>query len=370
MAPASLGTASRLQEYLLCQDAVPGARPRLPRTASDPGTPHSLQIPLMDGSTRGREWQRKHLLGPGAAAAQPGSAALAGAENLEEPSATAMGNKGTLETAGSGAMLEGFLTVPPFIRFSWPQVSTHVLNELLLYAAATTTLVGSCTVNESKKIKSNLCQIRLWINILHSLSSHLLQIWNLSLPVQDSYYLQVLVNERHDGSASSPANTARKGLGPRVAAREPCTAPASPSAWRSPVPGTGMAAGTGPARPAGLAQLCSQGCQWGAEPLGAAGTRWSTEELRLNSTPKPVTQPTGQNCILKSPEAGGIDTHPPPAAPRLSVPRRLQSFPQRGREGPSPCAAGPEAEQRPAATRPVPQNPAGSGTVAWVKVFN
>lgn len=64
-------------------------------------------------------------------------------------------------------------TVPQFIRFSWLWVRKHVvLNQFLLYTAVNAAPVN-CTVDEFKKIKCNLCQIRLWINILYSLSSHL-----------------------------------------------------------------------------------------------------------------------------------------------------------------------------------------------------
>lgn len=63
-------------------------------------------------------------------------------------------------------------------------------------------------VNKFKNIKSNLCQIRLRINIPYSLNSHLWQIWNLRSPVQDRYCLQALVNAWRDGSANGTANTA------------------------------------------------------------------------------------------------------------------------------------------------------------------
>lgn len=81
-------------------------QPKLPHTASDTGTPCSLQTRLVDGST----WRRRNSkgsntsLGSGqpvhTARARPGSAALVGAENPEGWSAKAMGNKDTSQTPG------------------------------------------------------------------------------------------------------------------------------------------------------------------------------------------------------------------------------------------------------------------------------
>ena len=83
------------------------------------------------------ERQRKHHLGPRAAGAWPGSlskrpgygrAALPWL--VQKILKVGLLRPWEMRARGrhqeSGAMLGGSLTVPPFITFSWPQVSKHI----------------------------------------------------------------------------------------------------------------------------------------------------------------------------------------------------------------------------------------------------